>query len=91
MIVAIGCGIAMLGGILYAIPATYYSLCAAFHLKPDIPVRRRLLMPYSAIYYPELLDEIGLLYRSQAFKFQKGAFSLWTVMMALLLVLFFTR
>jgi hypothetical protein len=79
----------MLGGIIFAIPASYHSFRAAFHWKPGTP--RLWLTWRSAIYYPDHLDEIGLFHRGQAFKLYKKAFACWAVMIAAVLFLSFTR
>jgi hypothetical protein len=89
LLVTLGFGVAMLSGIIFAIPASYHSYCAAFHWKPG--TTRIWLTWRSAIYYPDHLDEIGLFHRSQAFKFYKKAFACWAVMLGLLPLIFLVR
>jgi hypothetical protein len=89
LLLILGFGAAMLGGIIFAIPMSYHSICAAHHWKPGTP--RLWLRWRSAIYYPDHLDEIGLRHRSQALKFSKKAFACWAVMLGLLPVILLVR
>jgi hypothetical protein len=82
----------MLGGIALALCGSYHSIRAAYCRRSDAPYRLLVaLNPFNAVCFADQLNEVGLMHRRQAFKFQGWAIACWGAMVALGLVLFLTR
>jgi hypothetical protein len=92
MILATAIAITWLGGIVLLFWGAYHNIRAACCRRSDAPHRWPVaLNRFNAAWFADQLNEVGLMHRSRAFKFQRWAVASWGAMIAFGVVLFLTR